>query len=131
MAVLGFSLLAFGGALPVAYAQSISRLQLVPSSISGGSGAASTGIVTLTSAAPAGGTVVQLESSNFQLVATVPQITVPAGQTSASFTVASNAKYRRYSGLAFSAVISAIKRKASPRKFAAEYALVGSIISIK
>ena len=55
MAVLGFSLLAFGGSLPVVYAQSVSRLQLVPSNIAGGSGAASTGIVTLTSAAPAGG----------------------------------------------------------------------------
>ena len=108
MAVLGFSLLAFGGSLPVVYAQSVSRLQLVPSSISGGSGAASTGIVTLTSAAPAGGVVVKLESSNFQLATTFPQITVPAGQTSANFTVATNAKYRRYSGLAFTAAISAV-----------------------
>ena len=112
LAVLGFSLLTFISSLSVAQAQSVSRLQLVPSTISGGSGAASTGIVTLTAAAPAGGTVVRLDSSNLQLAATVPQITVPAGQTSVSFSVATNAKYRRYSGLAFTAAISAVAAQA-------------------
>ncbi len=91
-----------------AWAQTVSLLQLVPSVIAGGSGASATGIVTLTTAAPAGGRVIQLNSSNHELATSVAQITVPAGQTTASFSVATNAKYRRYSGLAFNPVISAI-----------------------
>jgi len=62
----------------------VSGLSLSPSSVSGGS--ASTGTVTLNMAAPAGGVGVFLSSS--AAVATVPSsVVVPAGQTSASFTV--------------------------------------------
>ena len=82
-------------------------LTLSPSTIAGGSGGSSTATVTLNGPAPAGGAVVTLASSNIELAATLPSVTVPAGATSATFTVATNANYRAYSGLAFSAVISA------------------------
>ena len=82
-------------------------LTLSPSTIAGGSGGSSTGTVTLNGPAPAGGAVVTLASSNIELAATLPSIRVPAGASSATFTVATNANYRAYSGLAFSAVISA------------------------
>src|SRR2546427_3256255 len=80
----------------------VTSLSLKPSSISGGSGATSTGTVTLSAAAPAGGTSVALSSSNSALAAVPPSITIAAGQTSATFTVWTNPKYRDYSGLAFS-----------------------------
>ncbi|MCY7369485.1 MAG: hypothetical protein LH479_01065, partial [Polaromonas sp.] len=76
--------------------------------IAGGSGATATAIVTLTAAAPSGGTVVTIGSSNTELAASVPQVTVAAGQRSVSFPIATNAQYRRYSGLAFSSAISAV-----------------------
>src|SRR2546427_4434666 len=85
----------------------VTSLSLKPSSISGGSGATSTGTVTLSAAAPAGGTSVALSSSNSALAAVPPSITIAAGQTSATFTVWTNPKYRHYSGLAFSPVITA------------------------
>jgi hypothetical protein len=87
--------------------EGIVSLALSPTTITGGSGAASTGTVTLNAPAPAGGVVVTLSSSNFELASMVPSITVPEGATSATFTVATNALYRRYSGLAFSATVSA------------------------
>jgi thermitase len=63
----------------------LQSLTISPSSVWGGSNA--TGTVTLTGPAPAGGAVVQLRSSNTS-AATVPSsVTVPAGQTSASFTI--------------------------------------------
>jgi trimeric autotransporter adhesin len=92
---------------PPAHAQAVNAMQLTPSTLAGGSGGTATGIVTLAAPAPAGGVVLQLNSSNPELAATVPQITVAAGQTQASFVVATNALYRRYSGLGFSANISA------------------------
>jgi hypothetical protein len=52
-------------------------------------------------------TVATLTSSLLELAASAPRITVPAGQASATFTVGTNPNYRRYSGLAFSAVITA------------------------
>ena len=51
--------------------------------------------------------MVTLASSNVELAATVPSITVPAGATQATFTVTTNELYRRFSGLAFSVTISA------------------------
>ena len=62
-----------------------STLTLNPSTVTGGT--SSTGKVTLSAAAPSGGTVVTLSRNN--AAATVPaSVTVAAGQTSASFTVA-------------------------------------------
>jgi hypothetical protein len=63
----------------------LSSLTLNPTTVSGGT--PSTGTVTLTAAAPAGGIVVALKSSK-TTAATVPaSVTVLAGKTSAAFTV--------------------------------------------
>src|SRR5207248_2929749 len=67
----------------------LGSLTLNPSVLIGGAG--STGTVTLTSAAPAGGAVVTLTSSNLN-AATVPaSVTVAGGATSASFAVTTKA----------------------------------------
>src|SRR5437867_12985727 len=68
----------------------ISSVALNPSTIAGGSGGTSTVTVTLSEPAPAGGTVLSISSSNTALAASVPSITVPAGATTATFTVAPN-----------------------------------------
>ncbi len=63
----------------------LTSLTLNPTSVTGGN--PSTGTVTLSGAAPAGGAVVSLSSNN-TAVATVPtSVTVAAGATSATFTV--------------------------------------------
>ncbi len=85
----------------------VTSLTLNPSKISGGSGGTSTGTVMLSGFAPVGGTLVALSSSNSALAAVEPSVTVPAGQSSATFTVWTNAGYRRHSGLSFAPVISA------------------------
>jgi len=66
----------------------ISTLSLSPSTITGG--ASSTGVVTSTQSAPAGGLLVSLSSSD-TAVATVPaSVTIAAGASSASFTVSTS-----------------------------------------
>jgi hypothetical protein len=50
-------------------------------------GSPSQGTVTLTAAAPSGGAVVSLSSSNTAVATVPPSVTVPAGSTSAGFTV--------------------------------------------
>src|SRR4029450_11901508 len=66
-------------------APSLAGIALNPASVVGG--ATSQGTASLTSAAPAGGAVVTLSSSNTS-AATVPaSVTVPAGVFSATFTV--------------------------------------------
>jgi hypothetical protein len=71
---------------PVA-SPAVAALALSPSTVS--PGGSSTGTVTLTAAAPAGGLVVALSASS--TVASVPAtLTVPAGATSASFTVSTS-----------------------------------------
>lgn len=87
--------------------EGVLSLTLDPTTIAGGSAGSSTGTITLNAPAPAGGVVVTLASSNVELAATVPRITVPEGATTATFTVGTNARYRRYSGLAFTVTISA------------------------
>jgi len=68
---------------------SLSSLSLNPTSVVGGN--SSTGTVTLSGPAPSGGFVVSLSSSNTN-VATVPStVTVPAGATSANFTISTRA----------------------------------------
>jgi hypothetical protein len=104
---IGLVLIASAGFVRSAYAQSVNSLVCSPSTIAGGSGGSTTCTVTLSTAAPAGGTVVTLASSLLELAASAPSITVPAGQTTKSFPVGTNAGYRRYSGLAFTATISA------------------------
>jgi trimeric autotransporter adhesin len=89
------------------HAQGVAALSCSPSSISGGSGGSATCTVTLGAPAPAGGTAVALSSSLVELAASVPSVTVLAGQTTAPFTVTTNANYRRYSLLAFAPIITA------------------------
>ncbi|HKB10154.1 MAG TPA: hypothetical protein VKD69_05860, partial [Vicinamibacterales bacterium] len=73
----------------VATGPSLSAIALNPASVIGGS--SSQGTATLTAAAPAGGAVVTLSSSD-TAVATVPaSVTVAAGATSATFSVATTA----------------------------------------
>src|SRR5437667_6825018 len=70
-------------------ALSLSSLALNPTSVAGGN--SSTGTVTLSGPAPAGGAQVALSSSN-TAAATVPSsVTVPAGAASATFTVSTSA----------------------------------------
>lgn len=104
---IAFALAAWMLLVGAAHAQSVTSLTLDPGIVSGGTGASATGTVTLSAPAPAGGTSINLASSNTRLAAVQPSVTVPAGQTSASFVVGTNARYRRYSALAFSATITA------------------------
>ena len=63
----------------------LSSLTLNPSSIRGGR--STTGTVTLSAAAPAGGVVITLSSGNTSLATVPASVTIPAGATSATFTV--------------------------------------------
>jgi hypothetical protein len=105
--LIGMALMAWALPATHAFAQTASALTCSPSVIAGGSGGSATCTVTLSAAAPAGGTVVTLTSSLIELAASLPQITVPAGQSSATFTVTTNAGYRAYSGLPFNVTINA------------------------
>jgi hypothetical protein len=96
---------AFSG--PALATATIASLTLSPATIDGGTGGTSTATVTLSEAAPAGGTVATIAISNPGLAASVQSVRIPAGARSASFSVATNPKYRRYSGLAFPVTISA------------------------
>ena len=63
----------------------LNSLTLNPTSVKGGS--PSTGTVTLSGPAPSGGAVVSLASSNTNVAVVLASVTVPAGATSASFSV--------------------------------------------
>ena len=65
----------------------LSSLSLKPSSVVGGPLGSSTGTVTLSGPAPSGGAVVSLSSSNPSVASVPASVTVPAGATSATFTV--------------------------------------------
>ncbi len=65
----------------------LSSLSLNPSTVVGGLLGSSTGTVTLSGPAPSGGAVVSLSSSNASVASVPASVTVPAGATSASFTV--------------------------------------------
>jgi hypothetical protein len=74
---------------PPSASAALSALSVSPTDVVGGDPA--TGTVTLSAAAPAGGVVVALSSDN-TAAATVPaSVTVPAGATSATFPVTTNA----------------------------------------
>jgi len=68
---------------------SLSSISLNPTSVTGGN--SSTGTVTLSGAAPAGGAQVALSSGNAAAARVPSSVTVAAGTTSASFTVATSA----------------------------------------
>ncbi len=87
--------------------EGVASLTLNPTTISGGSGNTSIGTITLNAPAPDGGVVVTITSSNTELAASEATLTVPAGATTATFVVGTNANYRRYSGLAFSVTVTA------------------------
>lgn len=63
----------------------LSTLSLNPSTVNGGN--STQGTVRLTSAAPSGGALVSLSSSNPNVAVAPPSVNVPAGATSAVFTV--------------------------------------------
>jgi len=70
-------------AMPSLVAVEIEKVTLSSTSVLGG--ATCTGVVTLTQPAPAGGAVVELQGNQY---ATTPaSVTIPAGQTTAAFTV--------------------------------------------
>ena len=79
VAIFSFSGIAFG------QPDAVSQLICNPSSVT--SGMATTCIVTLTAAAPAGGTAVWLSSDNALLPVTASYLTIQAGSASATFTV--------------------------------------------
>ena len=64
----------------------LSSLSLNPTTVTGGT-QSSTGTVTLSGAAPSGGAVVSLSSSNTAVARTPASVTIAAGSTSATFTV--------------------------------------------
>ncbi len=66
-------------------APSLVSLAISPASVTGGTNA--TGTVALSSAAPAGGVSITLATGNPSAAQVPPVVTVPAGQTQASFTV--------------------------------------------
>lgn len=68
----------------------LSSLSLNPTSVTGGQ-QTSTGTVTLSGAAPAGGAQVSLSSSNTAVAQVPSSVTVPAGVTTATFTVSTSA----------------------------------------
>ncbi len=105
--LVAFAISALGFSPAAMAAATVTSLTLSPSTIAGGSGATSTATVTLSEPAPSGGTLVTIGTSNSSLAASVRSVTIPAGSTSATVAVATNAFYRRYSALAFNATISA------------------------
>jgi uncharacterized repeat protein (TIGR03803 family) len=75
--------------LTVTRGTTLASLTLNPPSVTGGQSA--TGTVTLSTAAPSGGTAVTLSSSNSSVGSVPSTVTVAAGATAASFTVITNA----------------------------------------
>jgi hypothetical protein len=73
---------------PPSSTPALSKVTVNPTDVVGGT--SSTGTVTLTSAAPAGGFQVALTSDNPVAATVPPSVTVPAGSTSASLTITTN-----------------------------------------
>ncbi len=67
----------------------LSSVSVNPTSVTGGN--SSTGTVTLSGAAPSGGAVVTLSSSNTTAARTPSSVTIAAGATSATFTISTSA----------------------------------------
>jgi hypothetical protein len=72
-------------ALTVTPAVTLSSVSLNPTTVTGGN--PSTGTVTLSGAAPAGGVAVTLSSSNTSVAAVPASVTVPGGSTSTTFAI--------------------------------------------
>jgi hypothetical protein len=117
--LVGFTLLLSGAFdQTVGAAAMVTSVTLNPSTVAGGSGGTSTVTVSLSEPAPAGGSLLTISSSNTALAASVPSITVPAGASTATFTVVTNALYRRYSGLGFAAMITVTNASTASTKSA-------------
>src|SRR6185436_10916756 len=95
------------GGAPISATASVVSVTLNPATIVGGTGGSAIGTVAIGQPAPAGGQVVDLTTSNSDLAASTERVVVPAGATTATFTVGTNALYRAYSGLAFNVTITA------------------------
>jgi hypothetical protein len=100
-------LIAFVAAAPGHAAGNVVSVTLNPPTITGGTGGSTIGTVAIGQPAPTGGRVINLASSNTDLAASTQRVVVPAGATTATFTVGTNAFYRAYSGLAFNVTIAA------------------------
>jgi hypothetical protein len=100
-------LVVFVSSWPSSAAANVVSVTLNPPTITGGTGASTIGTVAIGQPAPAGGRVINLASSNTDLAASTERVVVPAGATTATFTVGTNALYRAYSGLAFNVTITA------------------------
>lgn len=74
-----------------AHAQTLTNLTLNPTSVAGGPGNTSTGTVTLSAAAPAGGIVVNLSSANPTIAGVPATVTVNQGSLTANFTITTTA----------------------------------------
>jgi len=92
-------------------ALSLSSLTLSPTSVIGGT-QSSTGTVTLSGAAPAGGAQVALASSNTAAARVPASVTVAAGATSATFTVSTSA-VTASTAVTISAAFGGVTRTAS------------------
>ena len=94
----------------------LSSLMLNPSTVSGGS--PSIGTVNLTIAAPAGGVVVALVSSNGTRATVPPTVLIPAGTSSATFNIVTTASSKKtnvritasYNGVTKSATLTVVRR---------------------
>ena len=94
----------------------LSSLTLNPSTVSGGS--PSIGTVNLTIAAPAGGVVVALVSSNGTRATVPPTVLIPAGTSSATFNIVTTASGKKtnvritasYNGVTKSATLTVVRR---------------------
>ena len=95
---------------PVPPPASLNTLALNPSSVTGSN--TSQGSVTLTSAAPSGGAVVALSSSNTALAGVPASVTVATGATSASFT-ATTTSVTASTAATISAVLAGVTRTAT------------------
>ena len=82
--VVYYDALPNGGTIVLTQAGPLSGVSMSPASVQGG--VSSTGTVTLNAAAPAGGAVVSLTSSNTAAAQVPASVTVPDGATSATFT---------------------------------------------
>jgi hypothetical protein len=91
-------------------AAALSSLSLNPSAVIGGS--PSTGTVTLTSAAPSGGVTVALTSSNTALAKVPASVLIPAGTTSATFSVTTFAT-KRNASVTITASYSSVSKTAA------------------
>src|SRR5262245_7324417 len=94
-------------AAPAVATADVVSITLNPTTIVGGTGGSAVGTVALAQPAPAGGRTINLVSSNTDLAASTQRVVVPGGSTTATFTVGTNAVYRRFSGLAFDVTITA------------------------